>query len=239
MLLVVTASAQKAKPTIVIVHGAWGGGWAFKKVDSLLTEKGAIVYRPTLTGQGERVHLANKNVGLSTHIKDVVNTILYEDLKDIVLVGHSYGGMVIAGVADSIPERIGKIIYLDAFLPNNGESAASLRGGSAEEMEKANPSGFLMPAWVKATQAPPKDVPHSVKTFTDKLTLKNPNSANINALYILTVDAGADAKDDSFASSAERAKQRGWPVINLTADHNAQWSAPLELSDILFKATKK
>lgn len=233
ILLALTASAQNKKPTIVIVHGAWGGGWAFKKVDSMLTSRGADVYRPTLTGQGERAHLASKNIGLSTHIEDIVNTILYEDLKDIVLVGHSYGGMVITGVADIIPERIRKIVYLDAFLPNNGESVASLRGGSAEEMEKANPGGFLVPAWVKATQAAPKDVPHSVKTFTDKIVLKNPAAAKINALYILTVHKGKEAKDDSFGSQAERARKRGWKVLNLTADHNAHWSAPVELSDML------
>lgn len=95
-----------SKPTIVIVHGAWGGGWAFKKVESLLRQKGFDVYRPQLTGQGDRVHLARPDIGLNTHIDDVVNTILYEDLRDIVLVGHSYGGMVISGVADRVPDRI-------------------------------------------------------------------------------------------------------------------------------------
>src|SRR5258705_4188923 len=85
-------SQTTSKPIYVIVHGAWGGGWAFKKVDSLLREKGCIVYRPTLTGQGEKVHLATPEVGLATHIKDVVNLILFEDLHDIILVGHSYGG---------------------------------------------------------------------------------------------------------------------------------------------------
>lgn len=239
VLFAFTANAQVRKQTIVIVHGAWGGGWAFKKVDSMLTVKGIDVYRPTLTGQGERAHLANKSIGLQTHIEDIVNTILFEDLHDIVLVGHSYGGMVITGVADSIPERIRKIIYLDEFLPDNGESVASLRGGSVDEMEKANPGGFLIPAWVKATQAPPKDVPHSVKTFTDKIKLNNTASSKINALYILTVDKGKEAKDDSFGSQAERARKRGWKVLNLTADHNAHWSAPVELSDMLFDASMK
>src|SRR4051794_4927420 len=85
-----TIHAQKSsKPVYVIVHGAWGGGWAFKKVDSLLREKGCIVYRATLTGQGERAHLATPDIGLNTHINDVVNLILYEDLHDIILIGHS------------------------------------------------------------------------------------------------------------------------------------------------------
>jgi pimeloyl-ACP methyl ester carboxylesterase len=110
------------KPVYVIVHGAWGGSWAFRKVDSLMTEQGAIVYRPSLTGQGERVHLASADIRLTTHIQDVVNTILFEDLQDIILVGHSYGGMVITGVAEQIPERIRKLVYLDAILPEDGES---------------------------------------------------------------------------------------------------------------------
>ena len=100
-----------SKPVYVIVHGAWGGGWAFKNVDSLLTETGSIVYRPTLTGLGERAHLATLDVGLNTHIKDVVNTILYEDLHNVILIGHSYAGMVVTGVADSIPENYKANLY--------------------------------------------------------------------------------------------------------------------------------
>ena len=119
-------SQSSAKTVYVIVHGAWGGSWAFKKADSLLREQGCIVYRPSLTGQGERVHLATKEVGLMTHIKDVVNMILFEDLYDVILVGHSYGGMVVTGVADSVPGRIKKLIYLDAMVPENGESVLSI-----------------------------------------------------------------------------------------------------------------
>ena len=111
-----------AKPVFVIVHGAWGGSWAFRRVEALLREKGCIVYRPSLTGQGERVHLASPAVSLSTHIDDVVNVIRFEDLHDVILVGHSYGGMVITGVADRVPDRIRRLIYLDAFVPNDGKA---------------------------------------------------------------------------------------------------------------------
>src|ERR1044072_3892631 len=90
----------RSKPTIVIVHGAWGGAWAFKKVEAMLRDKGFQVYRPQLTGQGDRVHLARPDIGLNTHIDDVVNMILYEDLRVIILVGHSYGGMGVNGVRD-------------------------------------------------------------------------------------------------------------------------------------------
>src|SRR6185295_14845920 len=110
-----TKTDTTPKPTIVIVHGAWGGAWAFKKVEALLREKNFQVYRPQLTGQGDRVHLARPDIGLNTHIDDVVNTILYEDLRDIILVGHSYGGMVITGVADRVPDRIKRLVYLDAM----------------------------------------------------------------------------------------------------------------------------
>jgi len=93
------------KHTYVIVHGAISGGFAWKKVDEQLTSKGHTVYRPTLTGLGERSHLVSPDTNLSTHIEDIVNVILYESLYDVVLVGHSYGGMVITGVMNQIPER--------------------------------------------------------------------------------------------------------------------------------------
>jgi pimeloyl-ACP methyl ester carboxylesterase len=113
------------QPTYVIVHGAWGGSWQFKNTANELEKLGSKVYRVNLTGLGERYHLANADINLSTHIKDVVNTILFERLDSVILIGHSYGGMVVTGVADSIPEKLKKVIYLDAFLPENGESVAA------------------------------------------------------------------------------------------------------------------
>lgn len=226
ILFHISAYAQSSKPVYVIVHGAWGGGWAFKKVDSLLREKGCIVYRPTLTGQGEKVHLATPDVGLYTHIKDVVNLILYEDLHDIILVGHSYGGMVVTAVADSLPSRIKKLIYLDAFVPEDGESLFSIQGSRADRMKQMAKDGFIVPSWVPAGKLPPKDVPHSLRTLTDVLILKNALRLKIQTSYILTVAKGVDPKDDDFASQAARAKQKGWPILQLEADHNPQWSAP-------------
>ncbi len=233
-LVVVTAAAQQ-KPTYVIVHGAWGGSWAFKKVDSMLTAGGAVVYRPCLTGQGERVHLASLQVGLETHINDVVNMILYEDLTNVILIGHSYGGMVVTGVADRVPERISKLIYLDAFVPENGESVLSIQGARADGLIKMASNGFLVPMWVKNDQAPPKDVPHPVKTFTDTIHLTNALRLKIPTTYILTVAKGTDAKADDFALQAERAKKKNWPVLILEADHNPQWSAPEAFVQMLKK----
>ena len=224
-------SQTNNKSVFVIVHGAWGGGWAFKKVDSLLTTTGSMVYRPTLTGQGERVHLATMDVGLDTHIKDIVNTIFYEDLHDVILVGHSYSGMVITGVADSIPKRIKKLVYIDAFVPNDNESVESIKGKSINNYEIVN--GFIMPPVVPEKKVPPTDVPHALKTWTDKISLKNPERLNIATTYILTVDKGANPKLDDFAPQAERANKKGWNVLLLEADHNAQWSAAEEFVKML------
>lgn len=228
------AKAQEAKPVYVIVHGAWGGSWAFKKVDSLLTEKGCMVNRPSLTGQGERVHLASTDIGLQTHINDVVNMILYEDLHNVVLVGHSYGGMVVTGVADSVADRIKKIIYLDALVPNSGESLVSIFGTRGDAMKQIAKDGFVVPMWVKPNAAPPKDVPHPVKTLTDTLILKN-RAQHLPVTYILTVDKGKEPKTDDFFSQYERARSRGWKTIIMEADHNPQWSKVDELVNLLYE----
>jgi len=116
--------------TYVLVHGAWGGSFGWRKVRPLLQRAGHEVYTPSLTGLGERAHLATPQVNLSTHIQDVYNAIWYEDLSDIILIGHSYGGMVVSGVADRLPQRIRDLVYLDAFLPADGQSLYDLNGGS-------------------------------------------------------------------------------------------------------------
>jgi pimeloyl-ACP methyl ester carboxylesterase len=225
----VVFAQQKSQTTFVIVHGAWGGGWAFKKVDSLMTANGAVVYRPSLTGQGERFHLASPEISLTTHINDVVNMIVFENLKDIVLVGHSYGGMVITVVADRIPERIRKLIYLDALLPVDGESVFTAIPNNREGMRSMEKDGMLVPPWVKPDQPFPKDVPQSIKTFSEAIALKNPKLKEVPGVYILTVDPGKKATEDTFFIFAERAKKREWKYVEMSADHNPQWSKPTEL----------
>lgn len=226
------ADASTTKPVMLIVHGAWGGAWQFSKVDPLLREKGFDVRRVTLTGLGERAHLASKDIGLETHIQDVVNVILFERLHDIILVGHSYGGMVITGVADRLPERIKKLIYLDAMLPNDGDSATTLLGGRLP-LEQMAKDGFLIPTWVQPGKPYPFDVPHPLKTFTDQISLKNPVREKIPAVYILTVDPGKKPEEDAFWPSAERARQRDWTVTIMEADHNPQWRKPVETAELL------
>jgi pimeloyl-ACP methyl ester carboxylesterase len=232
------ALAQSVKPTIMIVHGAWGGAWAFRKVDAELRDKGYNVYRPQLTGLGERVHLASPDIGLSIHIEDVVNTILYEDLHDIILVGHSYGGMVITGVADRVTDRIKRLVYIDALVPADGESVSTIFGNRNDFIKNMTKGDYLVPAWVKPDQPPPHDVPQPLKTFTEPIVLKNQAARKLPATYILTVDKGKAAKEDDFYSQSLRARERGWPVLQLTADHNPQWSSPEALVEILDRVAR-
>jgi pimeloyl-ACP methyl ester carboxylesterase len=220
---------------IVFVHGAWGGGWQFHKVQPLLEDVGHKVFRPTMTGLGERVHLAGPEVGLSTHIEDIVNFLEFEGLSEVILVGHSYGGMVITGVADRVPQRIAKLVFMDAFLPENGESVASLFGGAIDTMATAGADGAepwqLVPQWVEPGELPPVDVPQPILTFTETIVLDNSDAAGLPAAFILTVEADNDTDDLDFF--ANRARERGWEVIEMEGGHNPQWFQPEVFVEVL------
>src|ERR1700724_4250982 len=112
--------------TILVAHGAWSAAWAWKKMRPLLRAAGHELLTPTYTGLGERAHLANPAIDLETHIRDVLGVLEFEDLRDVVLLGHSYGGMVATGVADRARDRVAKLIYLDAFVPQDGQSMLDL-----------------------------------------------------------------------------------------------------------------
>jgi pimeloyl-ACP methyl ester carboxylesterase len=201
----------------------------------LLTADGHKVYRPTLTGQGERSHLASTNIDLDTHIQDIVNVILWENLHDVVLVGHSYGGMVITGVADRVPDRIKHVIYLDAFVPNNGECANAIRARTGIDRPIIN--GFVIPTWITNNPPPPHDVPHPAKTFSEPISLTNQAvAAKLPTTYILTVDKGKTPEQDDFYPFYQRAKARGWTVIIMEGDHNVQRSHQKELVGLLEQA---
>jgi pimeloyl-ACP methyl ester carboxylesterase len=227
-----SGQGTSAKRTFVIVHGAWGGGWDWRGVSDLLTARGHVVFRPTLTGLGERAHLASPEIGLQTHINDVANTILYENLREVTLVGHSYGGMVVTGVADQIPDRIAHLAYIDAFVPFDGESVMDLLAarGSAKP-PGAIQGAFVVPTWVKPGTLPPIDVPQPLKTFTDAIVLKNELRERIPTTYIHTV--AKEASKDDFDLFAARARKKGWQIDKLTADHTPERSAPGELSALL------
>jgi pimeloyl-ACP methyl ester carboxylesterase len=234
----VARAAPAAPATFVIVHGAWGGGWAFKEVDRLLTADGNKVYRPTLTGQGEKVHLSTPEVGLSTHIQDIVNVILWEDLHDVVLVGHSYGGMVITGVADRVPDRIRRLIYLDAFLPEDGESV-NTAGGLAMNLGRTVVDGYLPPTWLRPNAPIPHDVPMPARTFSEPISLRNQAAARrIPSLYFMFLAKGKTPDQGDFYRFYQRAQARGWPVATFESDHNAQWSHPQGEAALLEKAAR-
>ena len=225
------AAANQQKYTYVIVHGAWGGGWDWRNVADGLAADGNTVFRPTLTGQGEHSNLASTNIDLDTHIQDIVNVILWENLHDVVLVGHSYGGMVITGVADRVPGRIKHLVYLDALLPEDGECVNGIIAPSLRQPVK---DGFVTAPWVTGNPPPPHDVPMSAKTFSQPITLTNQAVAQqIPTTYILTVDAGKAPEQDDFYPFYQRAKARGRPVIIMEGDHNVQRSHPRELVKLI------
>ena len=229
--LLVQSGPPPAKPTFVIVHGAWGGGWDWRTVDSLLTNDGYRVVRVTLTGLGERRHLASPHVGLYTHIDDVVNKILWDDMRDVVLLGHSYGGMVITGVADRVPDRIKRLVYLDAMVPESGESVKSLQGADSGFVTSLTRGDYTVPVWVQDTTVIPRDVPMSLKTFTDTLRLVNPARAKVPATYVLTFEP--QVNPDPFQRYADRAAARGWPVHRMQADHIPERTNPTGLVALL------
>ena len=127
--------------TFLVCHGAWSAGWAWKKMHPLMAAAGHRLVTPTYTGLGERAHLANPSIDLETHIEDVLNVIKYEDLRDIVLVGHSYGGMVATGVADRARDRVTQLIYVDAFVPADGQSLLDLYEVARPRMQELKNSG--------------------------------------------------------------------------------------------------
>src|SRR5438105_10570292 len=133
----------------VLVHPAWFGGWCWRRLRPLLEARRHTVHTPTLTGLGERAHLAHPGVDLQTYIDDVVNVLTYQDLHAVVLLGHSSGGVVITGVADRVPERIAHVIYLDAFVPENGQCLADLipadRRQGMEALVETEGFGWLLP----------------------------------------------------------------------------------------------
>jgi pimeloyl-ACP methyl ester carboxylesterase len=231
-----SASAPSPKITFVLVHGAWGGGWDWKHVDDLLTADGYAVYRPTLSGLGEHNNISSTNIDLDTHIQDIVNVILWENLHNVVLVGHSYGGMVITGVADRIPERIKDVVYVDALLPKNGEIVNAI---IAKSILKPIKDGYITAPWVTNNPPPPHDVLMPAKCFSEPITLTNQDPAmKLHTTYILTVDPGGTPQQDDFYPFYVRAKSYGWPAWIMEGDHNVQRSHPKELVQLLEKASR-
>jgi len=230
------AAAATEKYTFVMVHGATAGGWEWKRCGQCLTDDGHTVYRATLTGLGERMHLNSPDVDLQTHITDVVNLILFEDLHDVVLTGHSYGGMVITGVMDRVPDRIRHVIFLDAAVPDDGMSIWDLFGGQGPQGPNIA-DGFMQVPWVKADAKPPFNVKQSIKCFNQPVSYKNPLAKALPVTYVAFVPADKSADERAKTDKSwQRAASRGWSIRTFTGHHVAQQENPRGLATLLEEA---
>lgn len=226
----------------VVAHGAWSAGWAWLKMHPLMRAAGHELVTPTYTGIGERAHLFGPGVDLETHITDMLNVLHYHDLNEVVLIGHSYGGMVATGVADRARERIARLVYLDAFAPEHGESVFDLAGGGEryrmEGLAGSETDGLRIPPNPMPPDTADKDrewcmprrVPQPLKTFQQKLLLQN-GPLTLPRDYIYCTKTGPV---DVFRQFAEKAaSQPGWTRHDLDASHNPHITVPEECMALL------
>lgn len=224
--------------TFVLVHGMWVGGWAWSQVAPLLRAAGHDVYTPTLTGYGERVHLRHPGITLDTHVLDITNVLRYEDLHEVILVGWSYAGMVITGVAEQAPDRLAHLVYLDAFVPQDGQSVADLIGSQAtagfEEIARTQGDGWLVPyPGPNNDNLPLTDV--LFNPAKQPLAVKNAQARALPHTYIYCTDK-PDSEPDVMAASARYAQAAaGWRYRTFSGDHNAVLTMPRELADLLLE----
>jgi pimeloyl-ACP methyl ester carboxylesterase len=231
--------------TFVLVHGAWHGSWCWKRVRKALQAQGHDVFTPTLTGVGERSHLLARHVNLDTHIDDIVNLIRCEELSDVVLCGHSYGGCVISGVADRVPDRIGALVYLDAFVLEDGQSLHDTLPPAQRNMQleltEQHGEGWRVPPipgevfnvnakdleWVnrQCTMQP-------LATFQQPLKLTRKAGAVKNTTFILA----SGWNDSPFAAFVEPAKARGWKTLAIPCGHDVMLDRPEDLTSALLDA---
>ena len=238
--------------TIVLVPGVWCGGWVWRTVARFLRAAGHEVYTPTLTGLGERAHLAHPGIDLDLHVADIANVLASEDLRDVALVGWSYSGMVITGVAERMPERLAQLIYLDAAVPEDGqtgyeadelpetEHAADLAAGEA-----AGTPGFMPVPEVADQVHGPDDAgrvwrlarmtPHPIATYTQPIRLGNPAAASIPRAFIFCTEE----TEGSYAATAARVRGApGWRYRELAADHSAPVNAPQATAEALLSLVR-
>jgi pimeloyl-ACP methyl ester carboxylesterase len=232
--------------TFVLIHGSMHGGWCWRRVTPLLRAAGHEVYTPTLTGLGERVHLAHPTIDLTTHIQDVLGVLEYEDLHHVVVVGHSYGSMVITGVVDHVPERIVHLVYLDGAMPGDGQTVLDFfppewRAARQAQVE-AEGEGWRLPpptdlavwgitaaedvAWMRARVAP-----QPFQTLTQPLWLTNPAGFSGPKTFIACVEAPPARWRDEMIERVHT--EPGWRYRELATGHDAMITAPHELTDLL------
>lgn len=231
--LATRAAESPEKYTFVVVHGATAGGWEWKRTGKFLTDDGHTVYRATLTGLGERMHLNSTEVDLQTHINDVVNLILFEDLHDIVLTGHSYGGMVITGVMDRVPERIRHVVFLDAAVPDDGMSLWDMFGGTPRDPARFV-DGFMQVPWVKPDAKPPHNVKQSIKCFNQPVSYRNPAALALPVTYVAFVPKDKSAEERAKTDKSwQRAVSRGWTIRTFPGGHVAQQEDPRGVATLI------
>ncbi len=228
--------------TIVLAHGAWSAAWAWKKMRPRLRAAGHEFFAPTYTGLGERAHLARPEIDLSTHIQDVLAVLEIEDLTDVTLLGHSYGGMVATGVADKAAGRIARVVYIDAFAPRNGQSLFDLVGPKAEGNMRAGAAkdgdGWRLPVGPMPPDTAPEDVawasprrkPQPIRTFEQKIELTSQEPPPPRHYIYATRNGPGDV----FRQFSERAKtEPGWKSYELDASHNPHITCPDALMALL------
>jgi len=229
--------------TFLLCHGAWGGGWSWKKMHPLMQAAGHRLLAPNHTGLGDRAHLANPDIDLEMHIQDILNVIRYEDLRDIVLLGHSYGGMVATGVADRARESINQLIYLDAFVPGDGECLFDFLPQSERQRMRdgaASGDGWRIPPNPTPPDTAPEDVEWltarrvhmPIKCFEAKLKLQHGETTLPRSYIYCTRKAGPDP----FAQFAKRMKDNAaCRYFEIDASHSPNVTAADALMALLGK----
>ncbi len=229
--------------TFVVCHGAWSAGWVWKKMHPLMRAKGHELITPTYTGLGERTHLATSAIGLEHHVQDMLMVLQIEDVRDAILIGHSDGGMVATGVADIAAERISKLVYLDAFVPQHGKCSFDyMPPDHRKRMEDNAVDGWRVPPNPPPPDTSPKDVawiePRRVHQplacFQEPLLLEN-REPQMPRTYIYAARSGPG---DVFRQFAERARKEGWAYFEMDASHSPHVTAPDALADVLDKIAK-
>jgi pimeloyl-ACP methyl ester carboxylesterase len=231
------------KKTFLLCHGAWGGGWGWRKMHPLMQAAGHRLLTPTYTGLGERAHLANPDIDLETHIQDILNVIKYEDPRDFVLLGHSYGGMVATGVADRARELISQVIYLDAFVPRDGQCLLDFLPPSEQQRMRdgvASGDGWRIPPNPSPPDTPqadldwqaPRRVAMPVKCFETKLKLMHGETILPRSFVYCTRIAPANV----FGQFANRTRaDPAWRYFEIDASHSPNVTAPEALMALLGK----
>jgi pimeloyl-ACP methyl ester carboxylesterase len=233
-------------PVFVLVHGAWHGSWCWKRVRRLLQSRGYEVFTPTLTGIGERLHLLTPQVDLETHINDVVNLILWEELNDVVLCGHSYAGCVVTGVADRVPDRISALVYLDAFILEDGQGLhdtvpAEVREGDLELTRSAGEGWKVPPIPAEVFNVNVNDrewvnrqyTLQPLATFQQRIRLTGAIHRIRNVTFILA-NGWSPSPIPPFY---EIARARGWKTLTVNCGHDVMLDEPEELTAQLLAAS--